>query len=212
MVGEKEASRLVTSQQTLLASRKTSLAEQLAVLDRAKSNAEAELNGLKEQMERVAAQLAARKQVTEGLERLQAKGLVPIERGIEQKIKILELEEKTTNIAVALARVQGTIGGLERDALTVRNNRESELENEYNKLDRDIAAVRIELDGLAGAATADAAAGAGKRKTLNYELSRGQGRATAVELNEPLRPGDTLSVNLQDNGGTQDVSSAPASD
>lgn len=207
LVGAKEASRLVASQQALLASRRTSLAEALAALDRAKSNAQAELGGLKEQVERIAAQLAARKQANEGLERLQEKGLIPLERGIEQKIRILELEEKATNVAVALARIQGTVGGLERDALTVRKNRESEVEIESNKLDRDIAAALIELEGLDATATAETATGQ-KRNKLTYQLSRGQGRTTTVELNEPLRPGDVLLVNLQDNAGLEAVSEA----
>lgn len=208
LVGEKETARLMAAQTSQLESGKGRVAEQVAALERGKANAEAELSGLREQSKRIVEQLAARQQAAEGIERLQVKGLIPVERGLEQRIKILELEEKSTNIAVSIARIQSLVSGFERDIITAKKSREAEIESDSAKLDKDIAAAKIEIASLQQLAAMGAAT-AGSTQKVVYGLTRGVGRSIHVDADEALRPGDVLEVHLESVAGEPTSSMQP---
>src|SRR5205807_2519299 len=95
LVGQSEAESLMKDQATLRLDRQKLLEGQLNSLARGRSLANEELAGLKMQENRIVAQLRARRDQSEKIAGLRTKGLVSLERSLEQEIRILDLEEKS---------------------------------------------------------------------------------------------------------------------
>jgi hypothetical protein len=182
------------------------LTEQINALERGKTLAAKELAGLGEQAGRIESQLEARRQTSAGLESLQVKGYIPVERGLEQKIKILDLEEKSINVGVATARVQTFAAGLERDIINVEKGRKSEVDAEILKLERDLAQARIELGDIEQKWSI-AGNSPQSEKRISYRITRsqtGSGVSTTTAFEDTsLRPGDVLDVSVQSAPATE---------
>src|SRR4029079_14662858 len=100
LVGRPEAESLISKENTILASRKRMLENQLVLLDRSRTNAKTELGRLREQDGQLTTMLELRRQQGATVEKLGQQGLVSRDRTLEQEMRVLELEEKKTNIAV----------------------------------------------------------------------------------------------------------------
>jgi protein involved in polysaccharide export with SLBB domain len=206
LVGEQEARSLIEGQQSYLNNRRTGLERRKAALERSADLADDELDALQEQAARVSEQLQMRRDMHEKLAGLLQKGLVPRERALESEIKIAELEEKATNVAVARARVQSTAAMLKQEAVALEEDRAAgidaeiaRLEGELAKAGIDVEAATIAYDRLA-AETARVAATPLRRMVIEYMIVRrnetGEQRAPA-QASSYLLPGDVLLVSQE---------------
>jgi exopolysaccharide production protein ExoF len=199
LVGPKEAGQLIKTQTVLLESRRTSFADQLASLERGRVLAGQELTGLKEQSLRIKDLLRLRTDARQKVQELLSKGLVPAFRALDEEIKVSELEDKITNTAVALARVQATVANLEREAMRTVAEKKAQLEAEAVKLESEIAQLDIEAEAsrdaypeLTGNTTPD-----NPEKRISFKLVRNSDDERDVIPAEEatfVRPGDVLVV------------------
>jgi exopolysaccharide production protein ExoF len=199
LAGPKEAEQLIKAQTVLLESRRNSLADQLATLERGRALAGQELAGLKAQGLRVTELLRLRTEARQKLQELLSKGLVRADRTLDEEIKVSELEEKSTNTAVAVARVQATVASLEREAVTMQAERKAQLEGEGLKLEREIAQLSIEFETSRDAYSelTGASAPGGPEKQLLFKLVRSiEGERDVIPADDSTltRPGDVLVV------------------
>lgn len=203
LAGPAEAERLIEAQRVLFRSRRDQVASQLTVLRRGRDLAADELDGLHEQADGIAEQLRLRRENAEKIRGLQQRGLAVAERGLEQELKVLELEEKSTNTSVALARVQASMAQLERDSVALSDTRAAESEQLAVQLEKDLAQVSLEIEAaaqLAGTALPDST-GALSAPVPAYRITRPDGaggsRDIAAEEGTPLQPGDVLVVSME---------------
>lgn len=202
LAGPKEAEQLIKAQTVLLESRRNSFADQLASLERGRDLAGQELAGLKEQSLRIKELLRLRTDARQKLQELLSKGLVPAYRTLDEEIKISELEEKSTNTAVAVSRVQATVANLEREAVRMRADRKAQLEAEALKTEREIAQLDIESETSRDAnseLTGNGKPGSSE-KQISFKLVRNvEGERDVISGDEStlVRPGDVLVVSRE---------------
>ena len=217
LVGEEEAKALIDGQQSLLDSRRSGLEKKKAAIERGIAIAGEELEGLKGQRVRVDEQLQLRRGLQEKITELLQKGLVPRERSLESDIRIAELEEKGTNIAVARARVESTAAMLQQDAVTIEEDRAAGIDAEIAKLESELAQVGIDVEAAmqtynrVASEAARATATPLPRMVIKYTIIRrseaGEERA-AAQTSSYLQPGDVLLVSQEVEQGlkqTQDM-------
>lgn len=201
LVGKTEAESLVDAQRSVLSVRRSALEGQLAALQRGRTLAAQELDGLRSQSTRVAEQLALRRDTSKNIDELRAKGIVNAQRAVEEKIRVSELEEKSANVAVALARVQATLAGMQREERSLTQERRASLDTEILKTERDIAQLSIDIEAARGSRN-DALAlvrppSSTEPTALRYTIIRmNAGVQDRIVVGEDafLRPGDVLFV------------------
>jgi exopolysaccharide production protein ExoF len=199
LAGPKQAEQLIKAQSVLLESRRSSLADQLGSLERGRALAAQELTGLKAQGLRIAELLRLRVDARQKLHELQSKGLVRADRALDEEIKVSELEEKSSNTAVAIARVQATVAGLEREAVTLRAERNAQLEAEALKTEREITQLGIDVEAFQDVApeVGDTTLANASESQLTFKLVRNSdARRNEISADEAtlVRPGDILVV------------------
>jgi polysaccharide export outer membrane protein len=203
LAGEAGARSLIEGQQSYLNSRRTGLEKKKAALERSANLAGDELDALQEQAARVNEQLQMRRDMHEKLAGLLQKGLVPRERALESEIKIAELEEKATNVAVARARVQSTAAMLKQEAVALEEDRAAGIDAEIARLEGELAKTSIDVDAATNtydrlaAEAVRVAATPLRRMVTKYTIVRrsktGEQRAP-VQTSSYLLPGDVLLV------------------
>ncbi|WP_166802385.1 polysaccharide biosynthesis/export family protein [Microvirga pakistanensis] len=201
IAGQQEAEGLIAAQKTLLLSRQKSLTNQLASLKRGMELAAQELDGLREQSQRVSEQLKMRRDSRARLGELQQKGIVIAQRAFEEDLKVSELEEKTANVAVSTARVQATVAALQRDTVALTEERRASVEAEIDRLQKEVAqladeaaSARQSYNAIAGASLD---AQRGDRTEIVYAVVRREGTGETTERaaqSTLLKPGDVLVV------------------
>lgn len=202
LVGRKEAEALIKEQSRLLVARRQSYESQLSVIERGRSAAMAELEGLRTQGQRLARQLTLRLNQREKILGLKEKGLVPEERTLDQEFRVLELEEKSTNTTVGIARVQATIADLDLSAQTLRRTRETENSIEKAKLARDLAQSQMDMDAAllqSGTAAWAGLSASSSHPVPKYTITRKtEDQTTKIDADEntPLKPSDILLVSI----------------
>jgi polysaccharide biosynthesis/export protein ExoF len=189
--GKTEAEKLIEAQLTLMHNRRTSMQKQLDSLAAGKNLGYQELEALRVQRSRLDDQLQLRRKQRERIQSLLDKKLTVADRALEEEIKVSDLEEKSANISVAIARVQTTITNFEREALNLAEARKSEVDTEIIRLERELAQTRAVLDVLKDPDEE-------QEPSIRYLISR-RGKGDAVKLMEAersssLMPGDLLSV------------------
>lgn len=189
--GKTEAEKLIEAQLTLMHNRRTSMQKQLDSLAAGKNLGYQELEALRVQRSRLDDQLQLRRKQRERIQSLLDKKLTVADRALEEEIKVSDLEEKSANISVAIARVQTTITNFEREALNLAEARKSEVDTEIIRLERELAQTRAVLDVLKDPDEE-------QEPSIRYLISR-RGKGNAVKLMEAersssLMPGDLLSV------------------
>ena len=120
LVGAAEAQDLMRAQNALLTSRREAYAGQLAAIERGMTLGRQELDGLRIQKSRIEALLVTRRNYSEKVAGLQARGVVVVSRSLDEEVRVSDLEEKSVNVSVAIARILGAIAGAERDAIRLR--------------------------------------------------------------------------------------------
>jgi protein involved in polysaccharide export with SLBB domain len=202
IAGQEEAERMIAAQNALLERRRGTLEAELAAIERGRTLAANELEGLTSQAESVAEQLGLRRQNSARIEDLRKRGLAVADRSIEQELKVLELEEKATNTSVALARVRSTIAGLERDEITLKQRRNAELDQQLMRLERDLAQISLEAEAaiLSGSPMPATLGLGGPPPEPRYRVTRTEDGGSSIfdaEESTPLWPGDVLVVTME---------------
>lgn len=196
LVGRPEAEDLIERQEELLVSRRTSLESQLDALERGKKLAEQELVSLRAQSAKLNEQLRARQDYRDKLLELQKKGTVSVVRGLEEDLRVSDIEEKITNIAVGVARVQSTITEMNRDGLLLKTTREAEINTEIARLERDSSQLDIDIDNVSAAIDGGRPEG-GDARYSSYQIIRQGMESSAPIAGSPstlLKPGDVVVV------------------
>jgi hypothetical protein len=171
--------------------RRISLQKQIDSLAVGKNLAHQELEGLRIQRSKLDDQLQLRRKQREKIQSLLDKKLTVADRALEEDIKVSDLEEKSANISVAIARVQATITNFERDALNLAEARKSEVDTEIIRLERELAQTRAILNVIKDPDQE-------QEPSVRFLISR-RGKGNAFKLMEAersssLMPGDLLSV------------------
>ncbi|MDX2158558.1 MAG: polysaccharide biosynthesis/export family protein [Hyphomicrobiaceae bacterium] len=207
LVSKAEATKLMEAQNSMHQSRRVAFDARIKSLHRGRSVAEEEVRGLKDQMARLDEQITLRQTYSKSVKALNAKGLVRFERTLDEQTRVSELEERRTNVIVALARVHGTLASVVRELDVAQQERVAQLDEELIRLEREAAQQRIEVDAAKIAyrrlTGQNALAGTDQRANpiLSYEIVRtefGTLRNINAQPLTPLLPGDLLVVRLQE--------------
>lgn len=189
--GKIETEKLIEAQRALMHNRRISLQKQLDALAAGKNLANQELDALRLQRSRLDDQLQLRRKQRDRIQALFDQKLTVADRALEENIKVSDLEEKSANISVAIARVQATMTNFERDALTLAEARKSEVGTELIRLEGDLAQTRAVLEVIKDPEQE-------QEPSIRYLISRrGTGNALRLmeaERSSSLMPGDLLSV------------------
>ena len=205
LVGRGEAKQIIAQQQRLFESRAAARAAQIKTLKQTLSVTEAEYNGLQLQTDQLERQLEIRSGFHAKLMRLKADGLIPEERALEQQARIADLQERKTNLSVALSRTQGTILNLKQELIKLEEVHKAEMESEILNLERDIQKATIDLETarhaerLLGRETQDLDPAAEVQQRKTYTIMRREGSTTkqmeATKFTFVL-PGDIIVVSI----------------
>ena len=208
LVGKAEAQALIAEQSSVLANRRASLSAQLAALERAKTVANQEMAGLTAQGQRLREVLEQRRTYKKSIDGLQAKGYVRAERSMDEQSRLVDLEDRATTVSVGIARVQGTIAGLDRDMITLRQERRADIDQEIFRLSKENAQAELEIEAARSAyfkitgAPAPMSFGdkeAPKAMVVEYQVVRHEGGVqTSVKADQftRLKPGDIVIVEI----------------
>jgi protein involved in polysaccharide export with SLBB domain len=200
-VGSQEAERLIESQSAILMSRRTALENQMATLNRGQALARQELEALQVQDRNLQEQLEQRRQQVQRTRELIAKGFAPNTRLYDEEARVSDLEEKRIIVSVSVARIQGVIAGLERDAGSLRLERRASIEVEIATLERDVAQLEIDSKAANTSLTTTSVVTSNRRRDANpfvYEIIRPNNTGSASIIAEPLTlvlPGDVVAIN-----------------
>jgi polysaccharide export outer membrane protein len=184
--GKNEAEKLIGAQFTLMQNRQIALQKQLDAIAAGKTLANGELDALRLQRSKLDNQLQLRRKQRERIQALLEQKLTVADRALEEDIKVSDLEEKSANISVAMARVQATITNFDREALSVAEARKSEIDTEIIRLERELAQTRAVLNVLKSSDQE-------QEPSIRYSISR-RGKLIDAGPSSLLMPGDLLAV------------------
>ncbi len=202
-----EARKLVAAQNTMLGSRRAAFDARIKSLERGRGLGEEEIKALHAQVVRLDEQLKLRHEFAKSVKALNIKGLVRFERTLDEQSRIAELEERRTNVIVALARVHSSVSSVLRELDVINQERTASLDEEILRLERDAAQHQIDVDSARDAyrkLTGQNVLTDNQQRVssnLSYEIVRNDKGAVntfpALPLT-PLLPGDLLVVRLQE--------------
>ncbi len=204
---------LIEQEAALMESRRIALSDQLAVLAKGRALSQREVQGLRTQAEQISAQLKVRRESGTRYEELKQKGLLLADKALEHEVRILDLEEKLTNISVAVARVEITIVNSERDSASLVRAHNSSVETDLVQVNREIAQASFDIEAarqLSGRQSSN-----DRGDVVTYAITRGPPRSrqrTDVVETSTVLPGDIVEVGTRPAGGrvSQDISSPVA--
>lgn len=198
---------MVADQTAIMAARQKKVSLRLEALDNLKKLLESEIQSLGQKTETQKRQAELARKELSGIGSLAQKGLVANARVLSTERAIAETEGKVLDLETAILRAKQDISKAEQDAIDLRNDTESELAVERQKVVAELNAVALkartqkgliaEAVGLAPAAMA----AAGDGQSLSYVLVRKTGdetkEITAAE-DTPVLPGDVIKVQRVD--------------
>jgi hypothetical protein len=210
LVGEAQAREVIAAQQSALVSRRASVEAKKAALARSIEMANREFASLDESARRLREQLNTRRAHKAKIDGLEKKGIIRSERLIDETTRVFDLEDRTSTVAVALARVQTTLAELERDRVNLDYERQADIDQEIIKVGRDIAQLDIDIEaerlkyrkitGTEPPLGLLASEPNAKRLGLSYKIIRQQPQGTQTlspdQMTE-LRPDDVLVVSFE---------------
>ena len=202
LVGLSEAEALIIAQQSSFESRRNAQKAEQETLTRGIVGTEQELLGLKEQRLRVAEQLKLRLELHDKLTELLKSGIVRRDRVMEELAQIANLEEKATNVSVAITRAESSLTQMRRQVAGLRQEHRAALDTEILKQERESAQLEIEIKSAAAAhkKATGALGDANKKLLIEYRITRaGQDASIANKADEftALRPGDIVVVSAK---------------
>lgn len=210
LVGEAEARDLIAAQTSALVSRNAAVEAKQAALARAMDMAKQELKVLGDTERRSKTQLTTRRDYKSKIDKLQSKGIVRVERSIDEFTRVSDLEDRVSNTEISIARVRGQLAGMEREAVNLHQERRANIDADIINLQREIAKLDIDIDTsrsnyrrLTGQEPpADLLAADGQHKpqqSLKYQIisSAGSARSARPDQLSSLQPGDILVVSVE---------------
>jgi hypothetical protein len=205
LVPKVEAEQLVAAQNAMLQSRRSAFDATLKSLQRSRKLAEEEVSGLKDQLSRLDEQLKLRRDFNENVGNLVKKGLIRYERTLEEQSRIIDIEEKRTNVVVALSRVNSSLAVISRELDVMQQERAANVDMEIIRVERETAQLRIDVQTARQAfrkltgreALKTATASTTSQPSMTYEIVR-NGVTSKAEWVTPVQPGDLVVVRVQD--------------
>jgi exopolysaccharide production protein ExoF len=200
IAGPELASELVSRETAILLNEKNSFESQREILEKGIGLANQELEGLNERKAFFENQIKLRRQYSAKIAELlsNAPALQKDRMAMEDNMRMLDLEEKSTNVRVAIAQVQSSLVGLNRDLTMLSANRESGRQLESANIERELAQANIEIDDE----RAKIGVGPGQTTAIKtiYQITRKSDHGPmnlAADESSSLEPGDVLIVNLE---------------
>lgn len=206
IAGPQESAELIRAQSLVMQTRKASFDGQFASLEQGARLVRKELEGLKAQLVRIQANTVARRAVLKQIDELLQKKLVRTERKLEEESKVSELEEREANVTVGIVRSEGVLLALQRDFDNLKRERQSSIDTEIFRLEREAAQLEIDIAGASLAqktlAQVDLTRVGGEGgSALHYEIFRttgDQAETLPADRLSRLKPGDVLVVSVSD--------------
>ncbi|MGF7007606.1 polysaccharide biosynthesis/export family protein [Aminobacter sp. BE322] len=198
---------MIADETAIMTARQKKVSLRLAALDDLKKLLQSEIESLGQKSETQKRQVELAKKELSGIGSLAQKGLVVNTRVLSTERSIAEMEGKILDLETAALRAKQDISKAEQDAIDLRNDTESELAVERQKVVAELNAVTLkarmqkglisEAVGLAPAAVT----AAGGEQSMSYVLVRNEGgkakQVTAAE-DTPVLPGDVVKVQRVD--------------
>ena len=116
---------------------------------------------------------------------------------MQEAIYVSDLEEKITNVTVAVARVQEQLSGDDREIATLHRTHDVDAVSEVMKLQHDLAQLEYEIEASAAELQGTPVRGGALEPLIIYNIKRQiGGNVQLVAANEAtlLLPGDVLVV------------------
>lgn len=208
LVGNEEAKEVIQAEASSLTSKRASLEAKKVALARATEMANKQLQGLSQQAGRLEAQLATRRNYKSEIDNLKAKGIVSAVRSMDESARVGDLEDRSTTVAVAIARIEGVLASLERDRVNLEHDWRAQVDQDIIKVARDISDIAIEIESardsyrkLTGSDPTTGLVAEPKRKSMvAYKIvrhtSKGPKTIEADQLTV-VGPGDIIVVALE---------------
>lgn len=199
-----DGSRLLAEETAFMKARDERLTRQLAALDDLKALLNGEVEALESKIATQNRQLDLAREELEGVSGLAERGLTVNQRLLGVERSIAEMEGRVLDMETASLRARQEINRAERDAETLRNERETEIaehlrdtEGEIEALDLKIAMHRGLMAEAASLAPAAALSAGGGAVEPSYGIVRtvdGEVQESAADENTPVLPGDVIKV------------------
>lgn len=211
LVTVQEADQLVAYQNTMMQSRRNAMEVLMKSLRRSRLLAQEEVTGLKQQMMRIDEQLKLRTDFSETVNLLVKRGFARKEKSFEEQTRISDLEEKRTNVVVALSRISSAVAVLDRDLDVAQQEHLAKLDMDLMKAEREAAQLKIDVQAsrmayrkLTGHEVLGASSlNSSGQPLLNYEIVRSKNGSPVTmraDWISPVMPGDVVVVRVQQTG------------
>jgi hypothetical protein len=200
LVGAAEAESLIAKQREILHNELGAQTSKLDILQEGIDAGQSEMSSLKAQLAELDTQLQLRQDYRARVRTLIAKGISTAERELEEGIKVTDLEEKITNIRVAMAKSAETVAQLRLSADGVRRDRVAVIDAELNRIEGQSAQLDLEISAMRQLPrdlpkTAKDASAEDPKSPFQIVRRRNGGSVTIdAERSTLMQPGDVLIV------------------
>lgn len=201
-----EAKSLIAKEAAFMKARRESLDRQLSTLDELQQLLDNQITSLEKKIETQNEQLALSREQLEGVGGLKKEGLVVNERVLGMQRSVAELEGKILDMETARLEAQQEVNKAERDAATLKDDRETEISEALQKTEADLEQLQLKMGmyrNLMGEALSQAPEAALSASTeepqIGYSVvreSEGEPAESSVDENAGLTPGDVLKVKI----------------
>lgn len=206
LVGSAEAKALIDVQTKQLQLRRDIVAAEQGRLVEASALAAEQLAKLREQQQLMRKQIDMRAEQLELLKGARIKGAITKERLLQVEALVADLQEKSTNIVVAIARIQSSLVDVKRDSERLIEDRQLAIGKEISDLERDAARMEIGLSAAREQYTKitlikyeNVSEKGEKNPVVRYEITRrkdGEPHTIFADRFTLLRPGDIVVVSI----------------
>lgn len=191
---------MISDETAIMVSRQKKITLRLQALEDLKGLLEREIQSLGQKSETQKRQVELARKELSGIDTLAQKGLVVNTRLLSTERGIAEMEGKILDLDTAMLRAKQDISKAEQEAIDLKNDNESELAVQRQKVVAELNAVTLKLgmqNGLISEAGGIAPSAGGAEQALSYVLVRKSGGKTkevAATEDTPVLPGDVLKV------------------
>lgn len=191
---------MIADETAIMVSRQKKITLRLQALEDLKGLLEREIQSLGQKSETQKRQVELARKELSGIDTLAQKGLVVNTRLLSTERAIAEMEGKILDLDTAMLRAKQDISKAEQEAIDLKNDNESELAVQRQKVVAELNAVTLKLGmqkGLISEAGGVAPSAGGAEQALSYVLVRkGNGKTKEITAAEdtPVLPGDVLKV------------------
>ncbi len=146
--GDEIAKGLIQAEQAYLDLRRSSINAVYSTLDAKQKAVQAEVDELDKETPTILARLAARKEYLDQLRDLVKRGASSIPRLTDQEDLVWAIETSLNEKRVAKSRALAIIAGLEIDRVATKRQRDESIDQDLQRVERELAQTQIELSSL----------------------------------------------------------------